>query len=96
MYRKNIRCISKESVTCSRVCVIKNVLLLVDYVASLRLYLSDDYAVFFHKGLKIGPLHTHIPGRPGDIPIISLEGMDQKISFHLFYGFYPDFFLESL
>jgi hypothetical protein len=96
VYRKNMHCISREPGRCLEHEVNKEYVIFASYMLRLRLCLFGDYSVFFHKGLKICPLHTHILGRPGDIPIISFEGMNQKISFHLFYGFCPDFFLESL
>ena len=81
---------------CWSVGLIDNVLLVVADAVSLPRCMPDDDAVFFHEALKIGPLHAHIPRRPRDIPIISLQGMNQKISFHLLYGFQPEFFLDSL
>ena len=73
--------------------VITRVGLKIGYLASLPSCLSGGNAVFPHKALEVRTLHPHIFGRASRIPIVSLKGMDEEVSLHLFYGFQLERFL---
>ena len=56
---------------------------------ALSLFVLDPEVIFSHEGLKIGPKHSDLLGRLGDVPAIPFEGLNDKSLFHILDGPLP-------
>ena len=50
-------------------------------------------AVFFHHVLEIGAFEAGLAGSLADVPVVLLQGMENKVFLHPGNGFLPDFLL---